>query len=110
MAAEPDLIRVLVGYSPAPREVDLRELWLPPGSTVADALHASGLVERHGLHLDEQLAVGIWMKARPLSAVLRHDDRVEVWRALRVDPKEARRQRYRKQVAKPPLKPRPGTG
>jgi putative ubiquitin-RnfH superfamily antitoxin RatB of RatAB toxin-antitoxin module len=110
MAAEPDLIRVLVGYSAAPREVDLRELWLPAGSTVADALHASGLVERHGLHLDEQLAVGIWMKARPLSAVLRHDDRVEVWRALRVDPKEARRQRYRKQVAKPPLKPRPGTG
>jgi putative ubiquitin-RnfH superfamily antitoxin RatB of RatAB toxin-antitoxin module len=28
---------------------------------------------------------------------LRPNDRVEVWRPLTVDPKEARRQRYRKQ-------------
>ena len=33
---------------------------------------------------------------RPLDHPIREGDRVEVYRPLRVDPKEARRQRYRK--------------
>ena len=90
-------IRVLVSYSPEPRVVDLRELTLPAGSTAADALRVSGLIEAHGLILDGDLQLGIWMKARALDTVLREADRVEVYRPLKVDPKEARRQRYRKQ-------------
>jgi hypothetical protein len=99
-ADAPGGIRVLVNYSPAPRVVDEIRLTLPPGATLADALRASGLLERHRLMLDDQLSVGIWAKARPLDTVLREDDRVEIWRGLKVDPKEARRQRYRKQPAK----------
>lgn len=96
--AEPaDLLDIEVAYSPAPRAVDRVALKMAPGSTLAQALRASGLLERHGLLLDEQLLVGIWMKAKPLDTVLRQNDRVEVWRGLCVDPKEARRLRYRKQ-------------
>lgn len=93
-------LRVLVNYSPAPRVVDEVVLQLAPGATLGDALKASGLLERHGLQLDEQLHAGIWAKAKPLDTLLRADDRVEIWRGLKVDPKEARRQRYHKQPAK----------
>lgn len=94
-------IQVSVAYSPQPRSVDEVALQLPAGSTLAQALQASGLLERHGLSADDTLSAGVWGKARPLDTVLRDADRVEVWRGLRVDPKEARRQRYRKQSPKP---------
>jgi uncharacterized protein len=90
-------LKIQVSYSPAPRRVDQVDLQLPAGSTVTDALRASGLLERHGLTLDEHLSVGIWTKVRPLDTPLRDADRIEIYRGLLVDPKEARRQRYRKQ-------------
>lgn len=90
-------LAVQVSYSPVPRQVDCVRLELPAGSTVADALRASGLIERHGLELDGPISVGVWTKLRPLNTPLRADDRVEIYRGLQVDPKEARRQRYRKQ-------------
>ena len=90
-------LAVQVSYSPAPRQVDRVRLELPAGSTVADALRACGLLERHALPLDGSVAVGVWTKLRPLDTPLRANDRVEIYRSLQVDPKEARRQRYRKQ-------------
>lgn len=95
------VLQVLVSYSPAPRVVDSVALSLPGGATVADALRASGLLGRHGLVADASLAVGVWGRLRALDSPLRDADRVEVYRGLLVDPKEARRQRYRKQ---PPRK------
>lgn len=41
-----------------------------------------------------ELRVGIWGRVRPLDTPLRERDRIEVYRPLTVDPKEARRQRY----------------
>lgn len=99
-ADAPKMLHVLVNYSPAPRVVDEVQLDVAPGTTLIDALNASGLLERHSLILDENLHVGIWAKAKPLDTPLRDADRVEIWRVLKVDPKEARRQRYRKQPAK----------
>ena len=90
-----DTIAVEVVYCPAPGTVDAVDLRLPAGATVADALRASGLLERHALVLVE-LKVGVWSKARELGHVLRERDRVEVYRPLTVDPKEARRLRYKK--------------
>ncbi len=98
-AEQRPVIDVLVCFSPQPREVEEVALQLPPGTTVAQAVEASGLLAKHGLALDEHLAVGVWMKLKPLDTVLRQDDRVEIYRPLKVDPKEARRQRYRKQKA-----------
>lgn len=92
-------IAVSVAYSPQPRVVERVALRLPAGATVADALRASGLAERHGWTLDEHLAVAVWSKPGTLRSALRDADRVEVTRGLRVDPKEARRQRYQQQPA-----------
>lgn len=88
-------VLVEVTYSPRPGEVDRVTLRLPAGSTLADALRASGLLERHGLDL-QQLRVGIWCKEREAGSALRDRDRVEIYRALQVDPKEARRLRYKR--------------
>ena len=99
---EPGGIAVQVCYSPAPRVVDCVALRLPAGSTVSDALRASGLLERHGLVLNEALSIGVWGRQRQLDSPLRDADRVEACRGLRVDPKEARRLRYRKQPARKP--------
>lgn len=89
------MVRVEVVYGPVAGPVDLTSLQLPEGSTVADALRASGVLGRHGLGADE-LCVGIWFKRVPMDAPLRDRDRVEIYRPLIVDPKEARRLRYRK--------------
>jgi putative ubiquitin-RnfH superfamily antitoxin RatB of RatAB toxin-antitoxin module len=89
-------MRVEVVYCPAPGVADRVALDLPPGATVADALRASGIVQRHRLAADD-LKTGIWCKSRDLATPLRESDRVEIYRPLTVDPKEARRQRYRRQ-------------
>ena len=95
-------LRVSVAYSPRAGEVDEVGLQLAPGATVADALRASGLQVRHpGLALDE-LPVGIWGASCDRDDALRDRDRVELYRPLRVDPKEARRLR---QLAQGKVKP-----
>ncbi|GAB4118085.1 MAG: RnfH family protein [Rubrivivax sp.] len=81
-------------YCPAPGRVDLSPLDLPEGSTVADALRASGVLQRHGLSL-ETVDAGVWFRACGLDQALRERDQVQLYRPLTVDPKEARRQRYR---------------
>ena len=86
---------VQVVYCPAPGVTDLVRLPMPGGHTVLDAVLASGLVVRHGLALDG-LRLGVWGKPRDATALLRDRDRVEIYRPLTVDPKEARRMRYRK--------------
>ena len=72
-------------------------LTLPSGSSIGDALQASGLAERHpGLDLAPG-AVGVWGRTRALGWGLRDLDRIEVYRPLAVDPKEARRLRQHNQ-------------
>lgn len=93
-------LSVEVVFAVAPRAVKAFRLHLPTGSTVADALQASGLI------LSEGLDTAVWGRRQPLAAPLRDGDRVEVLRALTVDPMEARRQRYRAQA---PKKKRPGS-
>ena len=95
------MLRIEVAYSPAPGEVDLSVVMLPEGSTVADALAASGLLQRHPEIGRAEPKVGVWGRACAPQRVLRDRDRVEVYRGLRVDPKEARRQRYRAQPKQP---------
>jgi putative ubiquitin-RnfH superfamily antitoxin RatB of RatAB toxin-antitoxin module len=95
--AEPGLIAVEVAYSPAAREVELLPLTLAAGTPVLQALRAAGWFARHPEVDPAQVSVGVWGRRVSLSHPLREGDRVEVYRALQVDPKEARRLRYRKQ-------------
>ncbi|MBE0622728.1 MAG: RnfH family protein [Burkholderiales bacterium] len=82
-------MRVEVVYA-LPRKQERVMLDLVSGSSVQDAIQASGL---------GQIAlgrVGIW--GRPVSPEtrLREQDRVEIYRPLTADPKEVRRKRAAK--------------
>lgn len=94
--APAERLRVSVAYSPRAGEVDEVELELPLGATLIEAIRASGMAERHpGLDL-AAARLGVWGRVQAGSHPLRERDRVEIYRALQVDPKEARRLRYRK--------------
>ena len=91
-------IEVVVGL--APRQIQRVQLTLPSGSTVRHALDAAGvwaMAETISLHAIESGAwtVGVWGRKERLGHVLRDQDRIELVRPLNVDPKEARRVRYR---------------
>jgi putative ubiquitin-RnfH superfamily antitoxin RatB of RatAB toxin-antitoxin module len=85
-------LRVEVIWGAAPRDVRRVSLLLPSGSTAAQALAASGLLtECPEL---AQAPMGVWGRACSPDHLLRDLDRVELYRGLTVDPKEARRLRH----------------
>lgn len=89
-------LTVEVVYAAAPHDVRQVSLQLPARSTVADAVRASGLLDGLPAGEADSLRPAIWSRAVAPDAALRDGDRVELTRALQVDPKEARRLRYRR--------------
>ena len=88
----PAELRVTVVYC-APGCEDLTEVRLPSGATVADAIRASRVLERRPEVGEAAPDVGIWGRACDLNHRVEEGDRVEIYRSLGVDPKEARRVR-----------------
>lgn len=84
------VVRVTLTWSPGPREVREVQMELPQGSTVADAMAAGGIAL-------EGMTPGVWGRKAAITQVLRDRDRVELYRPLEVDPKVARRERFRSQ-------------
>lgn len=81
-------------WSPQAGDVRHLNLQVVAGCTIEQALRAC---EEFTDQLP-QLAtfrIGIWGRVKALDTVLRDRDRIEIYRSLTVDPKEARRQRYR---------------
>jgi putative ubiquitin-RnfH superfamily antitoxin RatB of RatAB toxin-antitoxin module len=71
-------------------------LSLGEGTTVGEAIEASGLLVRFpDIDLGVQ-KVGVFGKIQSLDAVLADRDRVEIYRPLKVDPKVARQRRVEK--------------
>ena len=92
------MLRITVAWSPAPREVLEWTLELPEGATVRDAVLASGWrAAAPGIAVPD---VGIWGRRCGAQQPVRDGDRVEIYRDLVVDPKVARRERFRKQGAR----------
>ncbi|WP_300757800.1 RnfH family protein [Janthinobacterium sp.] len=76
-----------------PDNAFLRSLSVPVGTTVEQVVKLSGLLQQvPGIDLAVNM-VGIYGKKKTLDTVLRQHDRVEVYRPLLADPKEARRRR-----------------
>ncbi len=90
----PRMLTVLLVRAPGPRQIEQRELRLPAGSTLGQALQAAGWSVEG---VDE---VGLWGRRAPLDRTLHDGDRVELYRPLRVDPKRARRERFGRQGAR----------
>ena len=96
-ADEAARLSVAVACSPADGRAEECRIELPAGATLIDALRASGVLERHP-HIDlARQAIGVWGRLCALDAPLKEGDRVEIYRPLQVDPKEARRRRQRLQ-------------
>lgn len=86
-------IRVEVCYAAGPDQAFLLALDLPAGSTIRSAIERSGVLACAPELDPETFQVGIYGKLRTLDTVLREQDRVEIYRSLIADPKEARRRR-----------------
>jgi hypothetical protein len=74
----------------------LLDLEVSAGTTVGQAIDASGILRRHP-EIDLGVCqVGVFARLRPLDTVLEAHDRVEIYRSLKVDPKTARQRRVAK--------------
>jgi len=117
-------LKLTLVYSSAARQVREIALELPAGSTLAQALerarlqwgasHAQGANGCNGIQDGAwpfaPVAAGefgLWGRAATATTVLHDGDRIEIYRPLRVDPKVARRERYRQRGKKPLAKPDP---
>ena len=85
-------ILVGVAYAPPGKPVH-RHLRLPSGSTVGDAIRASGLLAQCPEIDMNRNRVGIFGRLAQFDTPLRNGDRVEIYRPLNADPKEVRRRR-----------------
>ena len=94
-------MKITVVYAPSPQEFREWQTQLPEGSTLRQAMAHCGalqeLAELSELLATGALTVGVWGRAARADQLLQEDDRVEIYRPLRVDPKVARRERFRGQ-------------
>ena len=70
----------------------LTAMTLSRGATVADAIAESSIFKDFPGENLEQLTVGVWGRVVTREHVLSDGDRVEIYRALQLDPRHARRQ------------------
>lgn len=94
-------MKITLAYSPSARQVEECVLELPPGTSAAQALAASGWLTSYPELADSaQVTMGLNGRRSDPEVVLQADDRVEFCRPLRVDPKVARRERFGRQGAR----------
>ena len=92
-------INVEVVYA-LPEKQYLYSVKVPEGSSIEQAIQASGILE---LRRDIDLTVnkvGIYSRTAKLHDVVQDGDRVEIYRPLIADPKELRRQRAERSAQK----------
>lgn len=87
----PPTIAVEVAFA-LPERQALLEVLLPAGASVADAIEASGIRDEFPEVSLDELEAGVWGRVVTRATLLKPGDRVELYRALEIDPKEARRQ------------------
>jgi putative ubiquitin-RnfH superfamily antitoxin RatB of RatAB toxin-antitoxin module len=99
--AEP-MIQITLCWSLLPRQVQEHTLQVSAGSTVQSVVAqvmATGLPEVGGADLAKLpfMHPGIWGRKVAWTAQVHDGDRIELNRELKVDPKVARRQRFKRQ-------------
>ena len=89
------VVRVEVAYA-TPAQQAVIELHVPATATVEEAIQQSGILARFPEIDLKHASVGIFGEAVRLGDRVREDDRIEIYRPLIADPKEARRRRTRR--------------
>ena len=90
--AEPSRLRVSVVYVRPGLEFR-RALLLRAPATVGEAIEASGVRRQVPELAGRELELGVFGQRRTLAEALHDGDRLEIYRPLTIDPKEARRVR-----------------
>lgn len=85
-------MNVGVCYAQADRQLWLR-LEVPDGSTIAEAIEISGVLNQYPeIDLASQ-KVGVFGKISKLDTVIKDGDRVEIYRKITADPQQVQRRR-----------------
>ncbi|SFK84188.1 hypothetical protein SAMN05216302_101737 [Nitrosomonas aestuarii] len=92
-------IEVEIVYALPERQV-LKKLQVPAGTSVEEAIHHSGIMHQFPEIDLNNNQFGIFSKFVKRETVLQSCDRVEIYRPLTVDPKEARRLRVKNKKMK----------
>jgi uncharacterized protein len=100
MAENSGLLKVEVVYA-LPEQQVVVELEVEEGTTVGDAIERSGIPGRFPEARIGEGNVGVFGRPVELDAPVRDGDRVEIYRPLIADPKQARRERAKKRGAAP---------
>lgn len=86
------MINVRVSYATPESQVEL-PIQVEPSCTVAMAIRRSGILHQFPKIELGKVSVGINAKKVALDSRLHDGDRIEIYRSLLIDPKEARRRR-----------------
>jgi len=92
--ADQAILRISVCYALA-EDSFLVALDVATGSTIADAITASGVLVRFPEIDLKRNKVGVFGKLRLMDTAVRDGDRIEIYRPLQADPMESRRRRAR---------------
>ncbi len=93
-----NLISIEVVYA-RPDQQLLLQVQVPAGSTIQYAIECSGMMS-HFPEIDlAKQKVGVFSKQRELSDVIHAGERIEIYRPLTIDPKDARRAKAKKKAA-----------
>ena len=86
------MIEIQVVFATCSRQVMIG-LEVAEGTTIAESVDQSGIKAQFPVEEISQVKFGIWNKVRSSNEVVSEGDRVEIYRPLEADPKEARRRR-----------------
>jgi len=87
-----DLISVEVVF-PLAKKQEIFTVKLAEGATVRQAIEVSGVLQKYPEIDLTKNKLGIFAKLTKPDALVRHRDRIEIYRPLIADPKEVRKQR-----------------
>jgi putative ubiquitin-RnfH superfamily antitoxin RatB of RatAB toxin-antitoxin module len=102
MTETPAMVEVTLCWSLQPRQVYESALSVPDGSTVQSVIDQFIAATAQTLSPTESAQLkfmqpGIWNRKVAWTAPVHAGDRIELYRPLKVDPKVARRQRFKRQ-------------
>jgi len=89
------MIHVIVAYATPEKQVEI-PLTVEKNCAVALAIQRSGILQWFPKIKLAEIKVGIYSKRVLLDAGLRDGDRIEIYRPLKIDPKQARLLRAKK--------------
>ena len=89
--AAPGAINIEVVFG-LPDRQRLIPLTIDSGSTLAEAIRRSGIADEFPQYDIDLCKFGIWGRAVQKNQLLREGDRIEIYRPLQIDPRDARRQ------------------